>query len=80
RLADGRKRFKGELAGVDGEHVGINLEGETETALIPFAWIVEAKLVLDDELMRRGAEQRTARLHPESHLPETPSQDDENLE
>jgi len=79
RLADGRKRFKGELAGVDGEHVGINLEGETETALIPFAWIVEAKLVLDDELMRRGAEQRTARLHPDNPSPESLGQD-ENLE
>ena len=74
RLADGRKRFKGELAGVEGDHVGINLEGETETALIPFGWIVEAKLILDDELMRRGAEQRAARLDPDN-----PSQD-ANLE
>ncbi len=35
RLAEGRKRFKGELAGVDGDHVAINLEGEEETALLP---------------------------------------------
>jgi ribosome maturation factor RimP len=74
RLADGRKRFKGELAGIEGDHVGVNLEGETETALIPFAWIVEAKLILDDELMKRGAEQRAARIQPD-----TPSQD-ANLE
>jgi ribosome maturation factor RimP len=71
RLADGRKRFKGELAGIDGDHVGVNLEGETETALIPFAWIVEAKLVLDDELMKRGADQRAARIQSE-----TPTLDD----
>src|SRR5437667_9206178 len=50
RLAEGRKRFKGELAGVEGDNVAINLEGEDETALLPFAWIVEAKLVLNDEL------------------------------
>ena len=74
RLADGRKRFKGELAGVEGDMVAINLEGETETALIPFGWIIEAKLILTDELMRRGAEQRAARIDPDN-----PSQD-ANLE
>ena len=62
RLAEGRKRFKGVLAGVDGENVGIDLEGEAETALVPFAWITEAKLTLSDALLKRGAEQRAARL------------------
>lgn len=62
RLAEGRKRFTGELAGVDGDNVAINLEGETETALLPFAWIAEAKLTLSDALMRRGAEKRAARM------------------
>jgi ribosome maturation factor RimP len=62
RLAEGRKRFKGELAGIDGDHVAINLEGETETALLPFAWISDARLVVDDALLKRGAEARAARL------------------
>jgi ribosome maturation factor RimP len=63
RLADGRKRFKGELAGIEGDMVAINLEEEeAETALIPFAWIIEAKLVLTDDLMKRGADIRAARL------------------
>ena len=62
RLAEGRKRFKGALAGVEGDHVGIDLEGEAETALLPFAWIVEAKLVVTDALMARGAAARAARL------------------
>lgn len=65
RLADGRKRFKGELAGIEDENVAINLEGEDDTALIPFAWISDAKLVLTDELMKRGAEAREARLEHE---------------
>jgi len=65
RLAEGRKRFKGVLAGVEGDQVAIDLEGETETALVPFAWITEAKLVLSDELMKRGAEIRAARLAAE---------------
>ena len=65
RLAEGRKRFRGKLAGVDGDNVAIDLEGEEHTALIPFAWITEAKLVLTDELMKRGAEVRAARLAAE---------------
>ena len=62
RVAEGRKRFKGELAGVEGDHVAINLEGETETALLPFAWLIDARLVVDEALLKRGAEARAARL------------------
>jgi ribosome maturation factor RimP len=65
RLAEGRKRFRGQLVGVDGDNVAIDLEGEEHTALIPFAWIIEAKLVLTDELMKRGAEERAARVAAE---------------
>lgn len=67
RLVENRKRFKGEIAGIEGDNVALNLEGETEeTALIPFAWIAEAKLVLTDELMKKGAETRAARLAAEA--------------
>ena len=38
---------------------------EAETDMFPLAWIVEAKLVLTDELMTRGAEGRAARLASE---------------
>ena len=62
RLAEGRKRFKGVLAGVEGDHVEIDLEGEAETAVVPFAWITDAKLSLSDELLKKGAEARAARL------------------
>jgi ribosome maturation factor RimP len=62
RLAEGRKRFRGVLAGVDGDNVALDLEGEAATTLVPLAWIVEAKLVLTDELMKRGAQSRAARL------------------
>ena len=69
RLADNRKRFKGELAGVEDGQVGVNIEGEAETTLyIPFDWILEAKLVLDDKLMKHGADERAARMQTE---PET---------
>jgi ribosome maturation factor RimP len=36
------------------------------TVYVPFAWIIEAKLVLSDELMKRGAEEREARLQDQS--------------
>ena len=62
RLAEGRKRFRGLLAGIEGDQVAIDLEGEEETALVPFAWIIDAKLVLTDQLMKRGAETRAARM------------------
>lgn len=62
RLAEGRKRFRGVRAGVEDGQVAIDLEGEEETALVPFAWVVEAKLILNDELMKRGAETRAARI------------------
>jgi ribosome maturation factor RimP len=76
RLAEGRKRFKGELAGLDGDHVAINLEGEEATALLPFAWLVDAKLVLNDDLLKKGAEARASRLQAESqNLSEHKDQD-----
>lgn len=66
RVAEGRKRFKGELAGVEDGQVGLNLEGEDDTTVyFPFDWIVDAKLVLTDQLMKRGAEQRAARVGAE---------------
>jgi ribosome maturation factor RimP len=70
RLAEGRKRFKGMLAGVEDGAVAIDLEGEAETALIPFAWITEAKLVLTDQLMKRGADIRAARVESDQQTSE----------
>ena len=72
RLAENRKRFKGVLAGAQDEQVAIDLEGEDETALIPFAWISEAKLIITDKLMQRGAAARAARLASENQEEPTP--------
>ncbi len=74
RLVENRKRFKGALAGVEDGAVLIDLEGEADvTAQIPFAWISEAKLSLTDDLLKRGAEARAARL-----TPQTPSEEEED--
>ena len=72
RLVENRKRFKGRLAGVEDDQIAIELEDEDETALIPFAWISEAKLVITDELMKRGADARAARLARETQEETSP--------
>ena len=75
RIAEGRKRFRGQLAGTEGDNVGINTEEEPDTTIyVPFSWITEAKLVLTDELMKRGAEERSARVAESEHSSE---QDDD---
>lgn len=71
RVAEGRKRFRGVLAGIDGDNIGIDLEGEEATAMVPFSWIVDAKLILTDALMKRGAEERAARIEGDDQ-PDTP--------
>ena len=67
RLVEGRKRFRGVLAGVEDGHVDINLEGETEqTASIPFDWISEAKLLITDELVAEGQRKKEAALQKQA--------------
>jgi ribosome maturation factor RimP len=57
-LIDGRRRFKGELAGVDGDEVLINIE--EGTVGLKFEWLTDAKLVLTDELIKEMLRQRKA--------------------
>lgn len=53
-LIDGRRRFKGQLAGTEGSEVLIDIEeaGKDLTIGLQFDWISDAKLVLTDELIR----------------------------
>ncbi len=51
QVVEGQKRFRGILAGVEGEDVLIDLEGEEETAMVPFPMIASAKLILTDDLI-----------------------------
>ena len=49
-LIDGRRRFKGALAGTEGDEVLIEIE--EGTIGLKFEWLSDAKLVLTDELIR----------------------------
>ena len=55
-MIDGRRRFKGVLAGVEGTEVLLNVnEG---TIGLEFDWLSDAKLVLTDELIQEMLRQR----------------------
>jgi ribosome maturation factor RimP len=60
RAIEGQRRFSGELAGTEDNNVCINLDGEADTALIPFDWLANARLVLTDELIRESLRRRGA--------------------
>ncbi|MGR3467091.1 MAG: ribosome maturation factor RimP [Shimia sp.] len=53
-LIDGRRRFKGDLRGTEGDEVLIEIEvdGAPQTIGLKFDWLSDAKLVLTDELIR----------------------------
>lgn len=59
-LIDGRRRFKGTLAGVEGEEVLIALDEGKETVIIglQFDWLSDAKLILTDELITEMLRQK----------------------
>ncbi len=61
-LIDGRRRFKGELRGTEGDEVLIEIEEGAEPVIIglKFDWLSDAKLILTDELIAEMLRQRKA--------------------
>lgn len=55
-LIDGRKRFRGTLAGINGSEILINLD--EGTIGLEFDWLAEAKLILTDDLIKEMLKQR----------------------
>lgn len=75
-LIDGRRRFKGELAGVEGDEVLINIE--EGTVGLKFEWLSDAKLVLTDELIKEMLRQRkSAGAIDETQFDEVSDESDE---
>jgi ribosome maturation factor RimP len=66
-MIDGRKRFKGVLAGVDGTQVLIETDApDIDGAIgLEFDWLADARLVLTDELI---AESLRARKHATNEI------------
>jgi ribosome maturation factor RimP len=72
RPLDGRKRFKGSLAGLDGNFVRLALEqksklDEPETVTLPLADIEEARLVLTDALIRETLRKEKRKAREQDH-------------
>ena len=61
-LIDGQRRFRGILAGVEGDDVLINIQqgGDEVTVGLNIDWLTDAKLVMTDELIRERLRQRKA--------------------
>ena len=59
-MIDGRRRFKGFIAGTEGEEVLITIEegGEEMTIGLNFEWLSDAKLLLTDDLIAEVLRQR----------------------
>ena len=55
-LIDGQRRFKGVLAGTEGQEVLINIDAGTIG--LNFEWLSDAKLILTDELITQMLRQR----------------------
>ena len=68
RLLNGRKRFRGHLAGVDGDDIVLDVTprdgGAPERVLLPIGDLAEARLVLNDDLIRESLA-RAKHPHPD---------------
>ena len=68
-LIDGRKRFKGELRGVEAGEILIEIEPDKVIGL-EFDWLCDAKLVLTDELIAESLKGRKAMGFDPGETPE----------
>ena len=76
---DGRRRFRGVLAGVNNDEVLINLE--EGTIGLKFTWLSDARLVLSDDLIKKMLKKNTkARILNEENFDEIETQLENNEE
>ena len=78
-LIDGRRRFRGVLAGVNNDEVLINLE--EGTIGLKFTWLSDARLVLSDDLIKKMLKKNTkAGILKEENFDEIETQLENNEE
>ena len=78
-LIDGRRRFRGVLAGVNNDEVLINLE--EGTIGLKFTWLSDARLVLSDDLIKKMLKKNTkAGIWNEENFDEIETQLENNEE
>ncbi|MCR8548766.1 ribosome maturation factor RimP [Salipiger sp. P9] len=76
-MIDGRKRWRGVLAGVEDGEVLLNIEdgGEEQTIGLQFDWLSDAKLILTDDLIRDMLRARKAKPVDETQFDEIQADD-----
>ena len=77
-MIDGRKRWRGVLAGIEGSEVLFNIEGEggeEQTIGLQFDWLSDAKLILTDDLIRDMLRARKAQEVDENQFDEIQADD-----
>ncbi|MEM1409441.1 MAG: ribosome maturation factor RimP [Pseudomonadota bacterium] len=62
QAVENQKRFRGQLAGIEDDNVLFDIEGEDDTAVIPFGLIASAKLLMTDELITESLRRSKAAL------------------
>ena len=76
---DGRRRFRGVLAGVNNDEVLINLE--EGTICLKFTWLSDARLVLSDDLIKKMLKKNTkTSILNEENFDEIETQSENNEE
>ena len=73
RPLDGRRRFRGLLAGLDGDSLKLEIEqksklDERQTVTLPLADIGEARLVLTDALIRETLRKEKRKARQQDHV------------
>ena len=81
-LIEGQRRFKGDLKGVEGDEVLIEIESRGEQVIIglKFEWLSDAKLILSDELIAEMLRQRKAQLPEDGGFDEIDEDDSDEDE
>lgn len=76
-MIDGRKRWRGMFAGVEGGEVLLNIEenGEDQTIGLQFDWLSDAKLVMTDDLVRDMLRARKAQAVDETQFDDIQADD-----
>ena len=58
RMVEGRKRFRGVIAGVYGSNEDFEVDDESKSAQIQFEWMSEPKLLITDKLIKEGKDKK----------------------
>jgi ribosome maturation factor RimP len=75
---DGRKRFRGMIQGVEGEFVVLALKDTDDEVRLPLDSVLEARLVMTDELVRESLRRGAAQIDDDDDIDIEPDDEPED--